>query len=137
MQTLIWLSRGYSPILTWVSREGPVSVISICLPNAPHLVKRARNHGLKALFNRRTYAAASPRPSDLSPTHARLCIKIGRFERIGSSDKEMQGTNGVAVNRGSISGVSMTTSDQGGSEKPLELTKIYMHYDMGMSTDLK
>ena len=41
------------PFTIWALSEGPVSVISICVPNMVHLINRARQHGVKALFTRR------------------------------------------------------------------------------------
>ena len=114
---------------TWALCEGPVSVISISLPNALQLVQRARKHGLKALFNRKEYTDAIKCGSHQFPIN-RPRINTGEFQLIQNEGIPLVDVGGGIPDRGVTNNVDATAYSEAHTEEPLELTQIHVRSDI-------
>lgn len=115
--------------LRWVSSEGSISIISVCLPNMNYLAQRARHHGTSSLFTRREYASSST--SNTGPGSA-LGPDKGGFKRIGNG-----GTTDSRLMRdqGGMYSVSASVEQQHVEDKHIALGQVHMRQDVNVIED--
>ena len=90
---LTWSTISY---LEWVQCEGPVSVISVCLPTIFNLVKLVRLHGLQRVLKGKLTSVAKVYPPGQSGP-------AGKFVRMGAYLKDMSTTqNGRSTDAPSV-----------------------------------
>ena len=123
------------PYYTWAVCEGPVSIISISLPNALQLVQQARRHGFKTLLNRHIYATAVASHSYQSPFNRTRANSTNDFERMKNDGHSLGSTQDGVPDSETMYNVGADVESQAHDEEPLELTKIHMRTDIEVARD--
>ena len=117
--------------LRWVSAEGSISIVSVCLPNMNYLVQRARNHGLSSLFTRREYASSPI--STTGPSSASGHDK-GGFKRIGNGRTTSVDDSRTILDRGGLYSVS-ASGEQHVENKDIAMGQVHMRQDVNVIED--
>ena len=117
--------------LRWVSAEGSISIVSVCLPNMNYLAKRARHHGMSSLFTRREYASSSI--SNTGPGSA-LGQDKGGFRRIGNGRTTLVTDFRTILDQGGMYSVS-ASAEQHFEDKDIAMGQVHMRQDVNVIED--
>lgn len=117
--------------LRWVSAEGSISIVSICLPNMNYLAQRARHHGISSLFTRREYASSLI--ANTGPSSA-LSQNKGGFKRIGNDRTKSVTDSRTILNQGGLYSVS-ASAEQHFEDKGIAMGQVHMRQDINVIED--
>lgn len=117
--------------LRWVSAEGSISIVSVCLPNMNYLAQRARHHGMSSLFTRREYASSST--SNTGPGSALVQDK-GGFKRIGNGGSTSVTDSRTMLDQRGLYSVS-ASAQQHVEDKDIALGQVHMRQDVNVIED--
>lgn len=117
--------------LRWVSAEGSISIVSVCLPNMNYLAQRARHHGISSLFTRREYASSSI--ANTGPSSA-LSQNKGGFRRIGNGRTTSVIDSRTILNQGGLYSVS-ASAEQHVEDKGIAMGQVHMRQDVNVIED--
>ena len=133
---MINLGNTVTPF-TWSVCEGPVSIISVSLPNIVYLVQRVRKQGLKGLFTRRVYASGSAGDSEPAPHRARPHVASRGFERIKDNSMKLHHPAKSLVTRDDQCSASASASANHGmqAQEAVEMSRVHVRIDVDVSED--
>ncbi len=117
--------------LHWAIAEGPISIVSMCLPHITHLAQRARQHGFSSLFTRREYA-----PSSTSNVGARSALAQDKegFQRIGKGGTTPFTKDRLVLDQHGTYSVS-ASADQHFDERHIALGQVHLRQDVSVRED--
>lgn len=124
------LGNGVS-YLHWVVAEVAVSVVSISLPNITHLIQRAREHGLSALFTNREFVAIGGNYSK-SGASSGLAHKKEGFQRFRKDGTLSSIDNELITNQGGSYSVRATAPQESG-KRDIALGQVHMRHDISVT----
>ena len=80
----LWEDPTWStvPYVLWVQSEGPISLMSVCVPNIVYLVKHARTHGWMGMMKPAKASIIGSRTHESARSTDPLASKSGKFIRL-------------------------------------------------------
>ena len=118
--------------MRWIICEGPISIVSICLPNIFFLLQRARWHGVSSLFTRRDFSTTGNRGSNTAPSSTLARIQEG-FVRIKNEGTKANAADEMFTSYGGVYNISPSAEHQSEEYTMIPLDQVHIRQKVDVS----